>query len=84
MKIRTLALVLTSLASATVCAAAPSAAGAVPAIGETVAQLESRYPGMVVAIAFDAAGDWTWTQRRSRCHRAKSRRSRPGPPRSPT
>jgi uncharacterized membrane protein YkoI len=57
MKIRTLALVLTSLASATVCAAAPSAAGAVPAIGETVAQLESRYPGMVVAIAFDAAGD---------------------------
>ena len=51
MKIRTLALALTSLASAAVFAAAPSAAGAVPAIGETVAQLESRYPGKVVAIA---------------------------------
>ena len=55
MKIRTLALALTSLAA--VFAAAPSAAGPVPAIGDTVAQLESRYPGKVVAIEFDDSGD---------------------------
>ncbi len=57
MKIRTLALALMTLSAATAVAATPSPAGRILGLGETVAQMESRYPGKVVAIEFDASGD---------------------------
>ncbi len=57
MKIRTLTFTALALTAATAFATASSPTGHVPGIGETIAQLESRYPGKVVAIELDAAGD---------------------------
>jgi len=57
MKIRTLALTAIALSAATAFAAASSPVGRTPGLSETVAQLESRYPGRVVAIELDDAGD---------------------------
>ena len=57
MNIRTLALTAMALSAAAALATASSPAGRTLGAGEAVAQLESRYPGKVVAIEFDAAGD---------------------------
>ena len=57
MKIRTLAWTVIALSSATAFAATTPAAGRVLGLGEAVAQLESRYPGRVVAIELDDSGD---------------------------
>ena len=59
MKIRTLTLTALALSTVTAAAvaAASSPAGRAPGLGEAVARLESRYPGKVVAIELDAAGD---------------------------
>lgn len=54
MALRTL---LFTLAAAGTTAAAASASGPVAGIADTVARLEALYPGKVVAIALDDAGD---------------------------
>lgn len=55
MALRTL--LFTLAAAGTTAAAASTVAGPVAGLGETVALLEARYPGKVVAIALDDAGD---------------------------
>lgn len=55
MALRTL--LFTLAAAGTTAAAASTAAGPVAGLGETVALLEARYPGKVVAIALDDTGD---------------------------
>jgi uncharacterized membrane protein YkoI len=57
MKIRTLALTAIALSSATAFAMDPSPADRTLKLAEMVAQMESRYPGEVVAIQFDGSGD---------------------------
>lgn len=57
MKIRTLALAIVALSSASAFAAVPSAADRPPRLADAIAALESRYPGNVVAIGFDGSGD---------------------------
>ncbi len=57
MKIRTIALTAIALSAATAYATAPSAADRPMKLSEVAAQLESRYPGDVVAIQFDPSGD---------------------------
>lgn len=54
MDLRTLLFTLTAAGTT---AAAAGTAGAVAGLGETVALLEARYPGTVVAIAVDDNGD---------------------------
>ena len=55
MTLRTL--LFTLAAAGTTAAAASTSAGPVAGLGETVTLLEARYPGKVVAIALDNAGD---------------------------
>ncbi len=57
MDIRTL--LFTLIAGSTAAAAASTSATPGAGLGETVAQLEARYPGKVIAIALDDAGDRT-------------------------
>ncbi|MEO8508199.1 MAG: hypothetical protein ABI593_11265, partial [Betaproteobacteria bacterium] len=57
MKIRSFAFTLMALSSATAFAATSSPIGHTLGLGETVARLETRYPGSVVAIEFDGSGD---------------------------
>jgi uncharacterized membrane protein YkoI len=52
-------LLFTLIAGSTAAAAASTAAGSIVGLGETVMELESRFPGKVVAIALDDAGDRT-------------------------
>lgn len=57
MKIRALALTAAVLSSATAFAVTQSPADRPLTRAEVVTQLESRYPGEVIAIQFDASGD---------------------------
>jgi uncharacterized membrane protein YkoI len=57
MKTRTLALTVFAFFSASAIGAAASLPGRTLGLGEVVTHLESRYPGQVVAIALDSAGD---------------------------
>ncbi len=57
MKIHTLALTAIALSSAIAWAAPTPPAGRTLGLTETVARLESRYPGKVVAIELDDSGD---------------------------
>lgn len=57
MKIRPLALTAVALSSAAAFAMTPSSVERPLGLAEMVAQLESRYPGKVVAIQFDESGD---------------------------
>jgi uncharacterized membrane protein YkoI len=57
MKIRTLALAIVGLSSASAFAVAMPAAEHPLKLADVVTQLESRYPGNVVAIELDASGD---------------------------
>jgi uncharacterized membrane protein YkoI len=57
MKNRNLAFALLALSSVSASAAATSPAGSPIGLGEAVVLLQSRYPGKVMAIEFDASGD---------------------------
>ena len=57
MKIRTLVFALIGLSTAAGLAAGSSHAGRPATLAEMVAHLESKYPGKVTAIQYDASGD---------------------------
>ena len=57
MKLSTLTVSLIAISSATAFAAAPTAGSRMLGLVETVATLEARYPGKVVAIELDDSGD---------------------------
>lgn len=57
MKTRTLAFTLISMCSTAALAATPPSAGSAFGLDDVVAEMQSRYPGKVVAIELDDSGD---------------------------